>query len=96
MNTPTITLGTRLIVARESAGISVTDMATRLGVERHTITRYEHDKGHVPIAVLYSYQALCDVPMAWLRGEVALTQEVVVSRCIEQLALWEPYSMAAA
>jgi transcriptional regulator with XRE-family HTH domain len=92
MTIPTITLGMRLGMARKSARISADDLAARLGVTPRTISRYENDATPVPMSVLYAYQALCDVPVTWLRGEVALTQEVVSSRCMTQLPLWASYA----
>lgn len=81
MTTPIITLANRLTLAREAAGISVNDMAAKLGVDRRTITSYEKQKRRPNTAVLYAYQDICEVPIEWLRGEIELTQEVVPSRC---------------
>ena len=81
MTTPTITLGMRLSVARKSAGISAKDIARTLDVTPETISRYENDRTPVTVAVLYAYQDICGVPIEWLRGEVALTQESVGGRC---------------
>ena len=81
MTNPTITLGNRLTLAREAAGFSVQEMADQLGVVRHAVTRYEKGQTVASTAVLYAYQALCGVSIEWLRGEVALTQEVLSSRC---------------
>lgn len=84
MTTPTITLGTRLALARKAAGIHAKDIASALRVTTTTISRYENDSTPVPMAVLYAYQDICRVPMEWLRGEMALTQETVASRCIDE------------
>jgi transcriptional regulator with XRE-family HTH domain len=81
MTIPTITLANRLTLARECAGISVNDMAAKLGVDRRTITSYEKQRRRPSTAVLYAYQDICQVPIEWLRGEVELTQEVLTSRC---------------
>ena len=81
MSAPIITLANRLTLAREAAGISVNDMAAKLGVDRRTITSYEKQKRRPSTAVLYAYQDICQVPIEWLRGQVELTQEVVSSRC---------------
>lgn len=81
MAAPTITLGIRLAIARRSAGLSGKDIAAALSLTTTTVSRYENDSTPVPQSVLYAYQALCDVPIEWLRGEVELTQEVLSSRC---------------
>ena len=81
MTQPVITLGMRLQIARRASGLKGVAMAEALNVTTTTISRYENDSTPVPVAVLYAYQALCDVPLEWLRGEVALTQETVWSRC---------------
>jgi transcriptional regulator with XRE-family HTH domain len=89
MTTPTITLGMRLAIARRSAGLSAKDVARSLRVTDATISRYENDRTPVPTSVLYAYQALCNVPMEWLRGEVELTQETVSSRWPGERPLFE-------
>ena len=88
MNTPVITLGRRLNMAREAAHISVADMADTLDVTRQTLSRYEHDAGPVPPAVLYAYVSLCEVPMSWLLGHSDIEQEKVAWRGLGQLRLW--------
>jgi transcriptional regulator with XRE-family HTH domain len=95
MRTPVITLGNRLALARESASISVQAMATRLGVDRRTITRYEHDSRNVPNAVVYGYSAICDVAVEWLEGRTELEQVVHAIRCMKQSLSGEPYVLAA-
>ncbi len=93
MTTPVITLGTRLTLARETAGISVAQMASRLGVTRHTVTRYEHDTTAVPNPVIYAYAGICDVPIEWLEGRTELAQVVHAIRCMTQLPRGEPYAL---
>ncbi len=93
MKTPVITLGNRLALARECAGISVTSMADRLGVDRRTVTRYEHDSRGVPNAVVYAYAGICDVPIEWLEGRTELAQVVHAIRCMTQLPRGEPYAL---
>jgi transcriptional regulator with XRE-family HTH domain len=94
MRTPVITLGTRLTLARESAGLSVQAMAARLGITRHTITRYEHDASPVPTPVIYAYSGICDVPVEWLEGRTELEQVVHAIRCMKQSLSGEPYALA--
>ena len=96
MSIPVITLGRRLAMAREDAGISVNEMAERLGVDRRTITRYERNKGVAPKAVRIAYQVICDVPEDFIDGRASITQEVLSSRCMTQLPLWGHYAANAA
>jgi len=66
---PRWTLGDRLRKAREDAGISVADMATRMGVSRNTVGNWEHDKiASVPMLGVKAYAAICNVPIWWLAG----------------------------
>lgn len=96
MTHPIVTLGMRLAIARKSASISAKSIAASLDVLPETISRYENDKTPVPTPVLYAYQALCQVPIEWLRGEVELTQEVLSSRWMTQLPFEGPYAATAA
>jgi transcriptional regulator with XRE-family HTH domain len=78
---PTWTIGDRLRKARESAGIGVSQMATALGVERQTITRWERStvvRGQTVLA----YAQLCDVDPGWLWGEYATAGDSLRSRCL--------------
>lgn len=62
-------IGHRLALARESAGLSVEDMARLLRVERHTITNYEKHHGRkrgVPHAVVLVYAQATNVPATWI------------------------------
>lgn len=68
---PEITLGWRLRIAMERAGIKTDDMAHELGVHRGTVARWTHDVGAVPRDIyLQKWAALCGVPVTWLRGEL--------------------------
>jgi len=67
---PEITLGWRLRIAMEHAGIKADDMAAQLGVHRGTITRWTHDIGASPRPVyLEKWAFLCGVSLDWLAGE---------------------------
>jgi transcriptional regulator with XRE-family HTH domain len=94
MNIPVITLGMRLAIARKMAGVSAKDIASKLRVTETTISRYENDRSPVPESVLYAYQAICDTPIEWLRGELELTQATSFSRWETQMALFAPYRAA--
>lgn len=70
-------IGHRLALARESAGLTVDQMAAILRVTRHTITNYEKHHGRkrgVPYAVLVVYASATNVPVEWLEtGTAAAT-----------------------
>jgi transcriptional regulator with XRE-family HTH domain len=96
MRTPVITLGNRLALARESAGISVQSMADQLGIDRRTVGRYEHDARDVPVAVVYAYAGICDVSIEWLEGRTELAQVVHAIRCMSQSPSHAPYALPLA
>jgi transcriptional regulator with XRE-family HTH domain len=96
---PQFTLGDRLAKARETAGISVQDMADRLGVSRTTVSNYEHERTEPNRATLRAWEAETRVPMWWLvnggdepseaavdrRRRRAVTQREQASRNLEWL-----------
>lgn len=63
---PELTLGWRLRMARESAGIDVQQMAQLLSVGRSTISRWEHDGGSLRPIYLREWAAVCGVDYSWL------------------------------
>lgn len=63
---PTWTIGDRMRKAREEAGISAKQMATRLDMHRNTISGYEHDRIEPKRPVLLVWARLTDVPVEWL------------------------------
>lgn len=69
---PEITLGWRLRMAMEKAGLKADYMAAELGVHRGTITRWTHDFGSPPRPIYLRHWAeLCQVRYEWLAGEHA-------------------------
>lgn len=69
---PEITLGWRLRMAMEKAGLKADYMAAELGVHRGTITRWTHDIGSPPRPIYLRHWAeLCQVRYEWLAGEHA-------------------------
>jgi transcriptional regulator with XRE-family HTH domain len=67
---PEVTLGWRLRMAMEHAGIKADEMSVSLGVHRGTITRWTHDVGRRPrVIYLQRWAQLCGVPYEWLAGE---------------------------
>lgn len=67
---PEVTLGWRLRIAMERAGLEAQDMADQLGVHRGTISRWTHDNGSPPRAIyIERWAALCGVAYNWLAGD---------------------------
>lgn len=95
MTTPVITLGNRLALARESAGLTVQQMADRLGIDRRTVARYEHDDYPAPNPVIWGYSGICDCPIEWLEGRTELEQVIHPIRCMSQVPRGAPYALAA-
>ena len=62
---PTWTLGERLTKAREHAGISIDEMATRLGVSSKTIRNYENEAVRITRSTAIAYSAETLVPLTW-------------------------------
>lgn len=70
LDAPQLTLGWRLRMAMEKAGIENNEMAQLLGVHRGTITRYTHDESVPKRGFIAQWAAICHVPAAWLAGEL--------------------------
>ena len=66
--TPTWTTGDRLRKARESADLSVTEMAVLLDVTRNTVTNYEHDRTHISATGAAIYAEATNASIGWLLG----------------------------
>lgn len=66
---PQVTLGWRLRMSLEHAGIEIGEMAARLDVHRGTITRWAHDVGRPPrLVYLEKWAEITGVRLDWLRG----------------------------
>jgi transcriptional regulator with XRE-family HTH domain len=78
---PTWTIGDRLRKARETAGVGVSEMADKLGVERQTIRRWER-ASVVRGQTVLAYAQVCDVDAGWLHGEYASAGDSLRSRCL--------------
>lgn len=79
-NVPEVTLGWRLRMSMEKAGIKADDMGVRLHVHRGTITRWTHDIGSPPRGVyLERWAEITGVPLAWLAQDVAMSRSRVSS-----------------
>lgn len=64
-----MTLGWRLRMSLEHAGIKADEMAQQLHVHRGTVTRWTHDIGSPPRAIyLERWAQITRVPLAWLQG----------------------------
>lgn len=62
---PQWTVGDRLRKAREAAGLGVEELATMLGRNRNSITRYERSHS-VDMLVVRAYSAFTATSMTWL------------------------------
>lgn len=60
------TLGDRLTAAREAAGLSLTEMASRLGVRARTLRDWENDVSEPRANRLQMLAALLGVSLRWL------------------------------
>lgn len=68
---PEVTLGWRLRIAMERAGLKAEDMAEQLGVHRGTISRWAHDFGSPPRTIyVQRWAQLCHVSYEWLVGDL--------------------------
>lgn len=84
---PEITLGWRLRMSLERAGIKADDMAKRLGVHRGTVTRWTHDIGAQPRGIyLERWAEITEVPLAWLKGPDTPNEAGRITRHISTLA----------
>lgn len=67
---PEITLGWRLRMAMERAGLKAEEMADLMDVHRGTITRWTHDIGSPPRSIyLQKWAEICRVRYDWLAGD---------------------------
>lgn len=66
---PVWTLGERLTKAREHAGITIPDMARRLGVSDKTIRNWENQAVRITRATLIAYASETSVPIDWIVGD---------------------------
>lgn len=60
------TLGDRLTAAREAAGLSVEELAARLGVRLDTLSGWEADQAEPRAVFLGRLSGMLGVPLVWL------------------------------
>lgn len=65
---PQWTLGDRLRKARETAGVTVEEMAADIGRSDRTVRNYESDATTAPLLVIRQYGFRCQVSFEWLAG----------------------------
>ena len=70
-------IGSRLRKSRKIQRITITEIASCLGVNHTTISRYETGKIDVPVSVLYKYGEACDKPPAWYLEDGDIYDELV-------------------
>jgi transcriptional regulator with XRE-family HTH domain len=64
-----MSIGSRITRRREELGLSVDDLAAKIGKNRSTVYRYENgDIENVPVAALSDIAEALAVPPAWLMG----------------------------
>jgi transcriptional regulator with XRE-family HTH domain len=64
---PVWTAGDRFRKAREDAGLTQTELADAIGVDRKTISAYELDDRKRPMKMVVAAWAMrCGVPVSWL------------------------------
>lgn len=64
-----LTIGERIVRAREAAGYGQAEMARLLNVSTSTAFRWEHDEVEVPVERLRTIAELCQVPVGDLIPE---------------------------
>lgn len=64
---PPLTLGWRLQMSLDHAGVKVADMADELGAARSTVSRWLNDRGPVRDIYLKQWALRCGVPYSWLK-----------------------------
>lgn len=65
-----LTVGERLRVARERAGLSVNEMAVRLSRHRNMVSRWEKGHAEPPLWVVRTYGEATQATIEWLVAEV--------------------------
>lgn len=65
---PVFTIGDRLQKSREEAGITVEQMAERLGVSKSSVSNYERDVTEMRPSKLSEWADVTGVPVWWLLG----------------------------
>jgi transcriptional regulator with XRE-family HTH domain len=63
---PIWTLGNRLWRAREEAGLGQLEMATKLGVSRALVSKWERDKSEPTVRQVKRWAQVTGVPFSWL------------------------------
>lgn len=73
---PEITLGWRMRIAQERSGLTVGQLADRLGYSRSQLSRWMHDAGRAPRDIVLTAWALATgVSVDWLRTGQAPTND---------------------
>lgn len=77
---PSITLGWRLRISLDRAGLKAEDMAVRLDVHRGTVSRWMHDDVAPRPIYLREWARICRVPVQWLAGDAAADNSEAAGR----------------
>ena len=60
------TMGGRLLRARDAAGLTINELATRLGVKRSTVQAWENDRSQPRANRLQMMAGMLNVSLSWL------------------------------
>lgn len=60
------TMGGRMLRARETAGLSISELAARLGVRKSTVQAWENDRSQPRANKLQMLAGLLNVSLSWL------------------------------
>jgi transcriptional regulator with XRE-family HTH domain len=60
------TMGGRMLRAREAAGLSISELAARLGVRKSTVQAWENDRSQPRANKLQMLAGLLNVSLSWL------------------------------
>jgi transcriptional regulator with XRE-family HTH domain len=89
------TIGDRIRVAREAAGISQEDIGSRLGVSRAAVSQWETKEAKPGIARLQQIGAILGATLEWLvAGDGTGPSSIPVTAALRQLRLRAGLSMA--
>ncbi len=85
---PKMTLGLRMMVAMEAAGLTSGEMAKRLKVSRHSVSGWLHGRHQPNHATLERWSEICDVDLDYILGQISdesPTKEQLAKILVDQL-----------
>lgn len=95
---PQLTLGRRLMLARDDTGLSQKAFAERIGISQRSVVNYECGSTRPKRPVILSWALATGVPLDWLLegDDTTPEQDFPMKRCTrpQQGSLWEWASAA--